>query len=167
MMDLRVIFNLFLVLQYTQRIFSYTFHFTLTFIPQFILHLNTLSTLHPWPIQNHQLTCLCTVGGSALFLYSKVVQAPHRKGPSLNLTQELSCCEATVLNTAASFRSQIIAKNPLTSVCFLLLLCTKCCFSAVSKSPHDVSKMTKCLSLWEPVLMTISKANQNSVITIT
>lgn len=74
------------------------------------------------------------MGGSSLFLYSKVVQTPHRKGPSLNLTQELSCCEVTVLNTAASFRSHIIA-NPLTSVCFLLLLCTKCCFFCSFKIP--------------------------------
>lgn len=61
------------------------------------------------------------MGGSSLFLFSKVVQTPHRKGPSLNLTQELSCCEVTVLNTAASFRSHIIAKNPLTSVCYKML----------------------------------------------
>lgn len=74
------------------------------------------------------------MGGSSLFLFSKVVQTPHRKGPSLNLTQELSCCEVTVLNTAASFRSHIIA-NPLTSVCFLLLLCTKCCFFCSFKIP--------------------------------
>lgn len=39
------------------------------------------------------------MGGSSLFLFSKVVQTPHRKGPSLNLTQELSCCEVTVLNS--------------------------------------------------------------------
>lgn len=68
------------------------------------------------------------MGGSSLFLFSKVVQTPHRKGPSLNLTQELSCCEVTVLNTAASFRSHIIANNfclfSVTSVYKMLFFCS-------------------------------------------
>lgn len=64
MMDLRVIFNLFLVLQDIQRVFSYTFHFTLTFIAQFILHLDTLSSLlffcsfkiPPWCFKDDQVS---------------------------------------------------------------------------------------------------------------